>query len=227
MTFILVFVSLLFMFSCFGFAILSRMCGGGWGRLKHRWGEWVINLPILVCVLDMTLLSNSLITSLLLSVGAYGLGVLGWRTGLGQYNRLVYGNRYTLVQPEKVDFIVEFLFGKDPKTMPYSTTHQRDIELDIFGEERFALRCLTGQTVIALLSYLGMILASLLSGFYGTALLFFAWAFVYRTIPYLLDEKYHPKFNLPSNVIVEYARGVLFIFPFLIYLLDSLLRAIV
>lgn len=221
------FIFMIFAFCMVGFAILSRMDGGGYNYLKYGLTSWIVSIPILLCALDMTLTNYPILVAIPISGLAYGISVLGWRMGLGQYNRIVYANRYTLVEPEKIDPIVSFFFGKDPKTHPYTKREERDLDLEIYGEDRFALRCLFGQMVLGLITFSGLLVISLLTGFIGSFVTFLVGAILYRTLPYIIDEKIHNKLGLEINIIAEHVRGVLFILPMLLYLLYSLLKGMV
>lgn len=106
---------------------------------------------------DMLFCSVLLFAMIILGVGwvpaliAYTLSIIGVRTGHGQYFPSVIGK---YIKPEKLDFIVRWIFGSDPRCdWRYKDIHEygvlTDMESDIriYGPDRLYRRCITGLSI--------------------------------------------------------------------------------
>ena len=82
---------------------ISRMCGGGWPKLKWGLDQWLYALPY-----GLVFLPFAPLASALAFVGAF----LGKRTGHGQYHGRA-GKVVAKDEQERLDFIVRFFFGED------------------------------------------------------------------------------------------------------------------
>lgn len=97
---------------------ISRMCGGAPPKLPLGLDAWLYALPILFVSLYIG-------APMYAALIAYLLGVLGKRLGHGQYMDL--GNVSKIIKPEKIDFIVRKLFGRDiNETQAVPGNYKRD-----------------------------------------------------------------------------------------------------
>lgn len=84
-------------------AVISRMCGGGKPKLPYGLDQFVYALPYAIFPVHF-----------LLAVLSYAGGVLGKRTGHGQYFHLSAPRSACPPEnDERFDFIVRFFFGPD------------------------------------------------------------------------------------------------------------------
>jgi hypothetical protein len=126
-------------------SVVSRMCGGGVVNLPFGLDQHIYAIPYA--------LAGWFLGGVWGAVVAYSFAFLGKRTGHGQYMDLGTWNKE--VEPERVDFIVRWFFGKDTFDNP-----KRDfVGLCVTGGfvplGLTLVAITTGNLVIALVALLG------------------------------------------------------------------------
>lgn len=109
-------------------AISSRMCGSGQYYLPYGLDQFVYSIPHGFAAYIALGGVLAPVWSIPLSLVVYGLTVLSKRTGHGNWFDL--GTSTEIVEPEKLDVIVNALYGKDPN---FTKVGSGDYWHDFFG----------------------------------------------------------------------------------------------
>lgn len=208
------------LFVCGGFAVLSRMVGGGHKPLPYGLNEWLISLPVFMVAQTISHLEMSWYLSLTVSLVCYGLAVLSFRLGHGQYFDPYLRRNTEYREPEKIDFIVSWLYGTDPKTI--EDKEVRDYEISIYHPSMYYYRCMFGLFLTGLVAFIGLIPLAIYTDhlWLAASLILFS---VYKPVAYSLGwetflEDNHLNLNHGTEY-GEYYRGVLYILPLITFLL--------
>lgn len=167
-------------------AIYGRLDGGGITK-THEWVER--SLIMFFFVLACAPFAG------LWAIVAY-IGVLGIATGHGQY---FVSLTLKAIEPEKVDFLVSLIFGRDPRTNEQWKgfrggnifgQHKEKLEQQMkdYGLNRLYWRCAFGMFCTGFLVGLPSVILSIIYGQYWAAALF-AQTGTVKAIAYVLSDK--------------------------------------
>lgn len=171
------------------FGWLSRMSGGGWPKLPWGLDQHLWAIPYGILGGGLAHYGGFGWAS---TTGAVGLSYLtaffAKRTGHGTYMTLPYSIK-TGLEPERLDFIVKYFFGRDPRFVPKE--FPRDVlvrNIMKYGEKKLMYRNLTGLFVTGMGVSLGAMIVALCTGHPVIAILLFASAGC-KTLAYYIGYK--------------------------------------
>lgn len=135
------------LFVILGLGVVFISSGATLGRID---GGGILKMPELV---ERLLIMSFFVGAVLPFAGYWSalalIGMFGIATGHGQYflHRVV---KY--IDPEKVDFLVKLVFGKDPRTNVYYADNESEygglrLDLKAYGETKLYWRCVFGMFV--------------------------------------------------------------------------------